>query len=300
MAATAQEFADLLEPKLSDIWHDPFPAQESRWEQVFNVRDLNKNTFWAAEMAGFGGLQNIPDGDEVTFDDPISPRTKSHTYSVKGLAYRVHDRLWRNDLYGEVEAFEQDLMDSSRDDIEQAAWNVFNNSFGTTNTGFDGLALISASHTRLDGGTVQPNKPATDAALSLAALHSAVVTIRKWKNHRGRPRKFDVKKLVIPPDLMMTAYELLDTELKPGTALNDKNVISTRFGIMPLISEYLTSTTAWWLVCDNHDLNFWWRFKPETDQRVNWETNSVERKVIQGYVTGFSSWYGIYGCDGVA
>lgn len=300
MAATASEFADFLEPKLSDIWHDPFPEQPSNWEQVFNVMDMNKNTITSAELAGFGGLQAQADGAEITFDDPISPRTKSFTYSVNGLAYRVHERLWRYDLYGEVERFEDDLRDSSRDDVEQSAWDVFNNSFGTTNTGFDGLALISTAHTRLDGGANQRNAPSTDEALSLSALHSAVIQIRKWKNHRGRPRAFTPDKVVVPPDLMMTLYEILDTTGKPGTANNDTNVLRGRFNLAPLVSDYLTSTTAWWIVCDNHDLRFYWAFRPETGMRVDWKTESIERKIRQGHTQGFASWYGVYGTDGVA
>lgn len=300
MAATAAEFADFLEPKLSNIWHDSYPSQESVWQMCFNVRDMNKNTITDAELAGFGGLQSQADGDEVVFDDPISPRTKAYTYAVNALAYRVHERLWRNDLYGEVERFEEDLMDSAKDDVEQAAADVFNNAFTTTNTGFDGLALISTAHTRLDGGANQANAPSTDEALSVSALHNAMITVRKWKNHRGRPRKHIAKKLIVPPDLMMTAYEILDSEMHPENANNTKNVIKSRFGLSPLVWEYLTSTTAWFVTCEQHDLNFFWRFRPETGMRTEWTTESIDRKVRQAYVVGFGQWLGIYGTDGVA
>ena len=188
MASTAAEFADFLEPKLSNIWHDAYPAYESKFSQVMNIRDMAKNTITDAKLAGFGPLQDQPDGDEVQFDDPIAPVKKSYTYSVRSLAYRVQERLWRNDLYGEVERFERDLMDAARDDVEAAAWSVFNNAFGTTNVGFDGLALISTAHTRLDGGATQANAPSTDEALSVSAVHNGLIAIRKWRNDRGRPR----------------------------------------------------------------------------------------------------------------
>lgn len=302
MAATAAEFAAFLEPKLSNIWHDAFPAHESKFARVFNIRDMQKNTITDAKLAGFGSLQNQADGDEVQFDDPIAPVEKSYTYFVRALAYRVHERLWRNDLYGEVERFEEDLMDSSRDDVEVSAWDVFNDAFDSSQAGFDGLALCSTAHTRIDdsGGT-QANRPSTDEALSVSALHNALITIRKWTNDRGRPRSHNPRLLVVPPDLMITAYEIMDSQLKPGTANNDKNVIVNRFGLEdPLISEYLTSTTAWWVVSTVHDLNFLWRFRPEGGMRTNWETDSIERKVRQGYVTGFGEWLGVYGTDGVA
>ena len=58
MASTAQEFADLLEPKLSNIWHDAYPARESVFPQLFNIRDMNKMTVTDAKLAGFGSLQD--------------------------------------------------------------------------------------------------------------------------------------------------------------------------------------------------------------------------------------------------
>ena len=301
MAATAAQFADFLEPKLSAIWHDAYNKYELKYPRVFNVIDMAKNTITDAELGGFGGLQVQNDGSEVQFDDPLTPRTNTHTYDVRALAYRVHDRLIRNDLYGEVEKFEKDLVDASNDDAEQSAANVLINAFTTTNTGFDGLGLCSTAHTRLDGGSTQANRASTDEALSMTAVKNALITGRKWKNHRGRPRAFKARFLVVPPDLMHTAYEIMDSEMDPETDNNTSNVVRNRFGMEePLVWEYLTSTTGWFLQFDQSDLNFYWRFRPETSMQVDWRTDSVERKVRQGYVVGFNKWEGIFGSDGVA
>lgn len=299
MAITAAEFQLLLEPKLSNIWHDEQPSEEEVYTKLFNVRDMDKNTITDARMAGFGSLQNQADGDEVVYDDPIAPETKAYTYAVRALGYRIQDRIWRYDLYGEVERFERDLMDSSKDDMETAAASIFNNGFGTTNTGFDGLALFSTTHTRMDGGTAQANRSSTEGALSLSQLHSALITIDKWKNERGRPRTWNASKLVVPSDLTIVADELLLSQLKPGTANNDKNVLQ-RFGLEKLRWKYLTSTTAWFITCDKHDLNFFKAFGPETGSETEFDTETIKRKVRQGRVTGFGNWTGVFGDDGVA
>lgn len=306
MAATAQEFADLLEPKLSNIWHDAYPSPESKFTRILNVRDMPKDTVTDFKMAGFGPLQDQQDGSEVEFDDPTGSQTQEYTYSVRALAYRVHERLWRNDLYGEVERFEDDLQDAAQDDAESAAADLLNNGFSTTNTGFDGLQLFSTAHTRLDGGSTQQNRPSTDEALSVSALHNGLIQMMEWLNDRGRPRMHNPRQLVVPPALSITAYEIVDSTKKPGTANNDANVVTNRFNLEdPIIWRYLQSAaggsdTAWFLFADDHDLNFLWRFRPESDMRTNWETDSIERKVRQGYVTGFGEWRGAYGTDGVA
>ena len=301
MAVSAAEYALFLEPKLSNVWHDAAASEASKFDQVFNIRDMNKNTITDAKMAGFGALQNQADGAEVVFDDPIAPIEQTYTYIVRALGYQVHERMRINDLYGEIERLERDLMDSAKDDAEVSAWSLLNNGFGTTNTGFDGLQLFSTAHTRLDGGANQANRPSTDEALSLSALHNAVITMKKWKNDRGRPRVYNPKQIVIPSDLIITAAELLDSVLQPGTANNDDNVIRN-FNLSTLEVEHLndTSATAWFMFAEKHDLNWFWRFRPQTGMEVEFKTETILRKVRQAYAFGFGEWRGTYGTDGVA
>ena len=64
--------------------------------------------------------------------------------------------------------------------------------------------------------------------------------------------------------------------------------------------NYLTSTTAWFLQADRHDLNWFWAFRPETGMEEDFKTEDILRKVRQGYAYGFGEWRGIYGTDGVA
>jgi hypothetical protein len=299
MAITAQEFSLLLEPKISNIWHDEMASEDEVYTKLFNVRDMDKATITDMQLAGFGPLQNQDDGGELAYLDPIAPQTKAYTYSVRAGGYKVQDRIWRYDLYGEVERFERDLMDSAKDDVETTAAGIFNNAFATTNVGFDGLALCSTSHTRLDGGTAQANRSATEGALSLAGLQAALITIDKWKNENGRPRTWTPERLVIPSDLIHVAAELTESQLKPGTANNDKNVI-TRFNLDVVRWKYITSTTAWFVQCNKHDLNFFWAFRPETGMEVDFDTDTIKRKVRQGRGVGFGKWNGIFGDDGVA
>ena len=299
MAISASQFRDLLEPGLSNIWHDSFDAEDSKFGRYMNIRQMDKNTITDLKMAGFGNLQDQNDGASVIYDDPTGVEKKAYTYSVRALGYKIQERMWMNDLYGQVETFERDLRDAARDDVETSAAGFLNNAFSTVNTGFDGLQLCSTAHTRLDGGATQANRPSTDEALSLSALHNAVITMHSWVNDRGRPRVHKPKLLIIPTELIIVAEELLSSTLKPGTANNDDNVIRM-FNLQKLEVEHLTSSTAWFMQADKHDLNFLWMFKPKTGSEVDFDTETIKRKVRQAYVGGFGEWRGIYGTDGVA
>ena len=237
-------------------------------------------------------------GDNPSLDDPLEPVSVTYTYSVRALGYAIHERIWMNDLFGEVRKFEQDLMDAARDDSETAGAAIFNNSFTDTG-GFDGLSLINTAHTRLDGGATWANAPSTDEPLSVSALQNAIVTMSKTVNDRGRPRMIKPSKLLVPPDLMFTAREILRSTLLPGSANNDVNAIR-EFNLDLVEWNHLTSTTAWWLIGDKHDINFLWRFRAKTGMDTVFRTDTIERKVRQGYATGHGEARGIYGTDGVA
>jgi hypothetical protein len=298
MTITATQFAVFMEPGLRNIWHESWPPRELQHPDVFNIGQMTKRTETDAKQAGFGPMTQQDEGEQIIYQDPTSAQQKEYTYVVKASGYKITDWMIRDELYGQAERFERDLMSSVRDDQEVAAFGLLNNAFGTTNTGFDGLQLCSTAHTRLDGGSNQTNRPSTDVALSLSALHDAIIQFRKWRNDRGRPFIATPRMLCVPPDLMMVAAELLTTTRgKPDTADNTRNVI-TDYGLTYKVCDYLTSTTAWFILGDNHDLNFLWRFQPESGSDTEFDTDIVKRKVRQGYALGFGEWRGVYGTSG--
>lgn len=62
------------------------------------------------------------------------------------------------------------------------------------------------------------------------------------------------KFLVIHPNDIMTARELLGSTLKPGTTNNEINAIRDE-GLTFMDTPYLTDTNSWFLVGDEHDIN---------------------------------------------
>lgn len=302
MAMTAGQFLALMEPGLDKIWHDAEATPPTQYSSIFNVGSLDELFREEAKMTGFGALQEQAEGAPLTYDEAIAPITKRYDYVVHALGYKVTDKLIRNEKYGEVRKFEADLRAAAEDDVELFAFAMLNNATSATEfSGFDGLALASTAHTRMDGGATQSNRPSSLGSLSLANLKSAVIQFRKWKTERGRPAVYKPKTLIIPPDLEMDAIEILGSSDKPqlgtvGSAGDDRNAINWvgRFGLNYKVVDYLTSTTFWALVGDKHDLNILWRFRPETGSEVDFDTETIKRKVRQGFARGFGEWKGFY------
>lgn len=305
MAMTTGQFLVLCEGSLiSKIHHDDLPLRPTQYQEVFKVSTLDELYLEEAQMAGFGPLQQISEGGEVSYDEAIAPIKKRWDYDTYGLAYRITKKLQDNDRFGEIMKLERDLDRSVDDTIETFAFGVLNNATSTSNaynTGFDGLALASTAHTRLDGGATQSNFANT--ALSYTALQDALVAMRKTKNHRGRPNRIDPNVLYVSVDLMHTAEEILGSPMRPSTTApgdtstaNNVNAINTlgRFGLQWKALDYLTATTFAALVAPEHDLKFVWRNKPVKKMEEEFATDNINRKVTMDVLRGFGEYRGFY------
>lgn len=294
MAMTMTEFLTLADADLDAIWHEEETPYEEQYSKIFNIvnqEDLYKRD---AKMTGFGPMSEIPEGGDVTYDEAISPITRRYDLVKRGSGYKITDKLWKFDRYGEVMKFERDLMRADMDDSEVFFFGLLNNATGTTiSSGFDGLALASTAHTRLDGGAVQANRPTSLTALSLTALEDAVIAFTKFKDDRGRPYRSMPEQLLIPLDLVLTAEEILGSSLRPDTANNATNAVRM-FNLSSLASPYLTSSTYWALVGDKHDINALWNERPNTDSEVHFDSDTIKRKVTKWLGRGHGEWRGYY------
>lgn len=298
MTITRAQFQLLLEPKLRNIWNDGLKTWELLYPRFMNIGSSKKAQETDYQMTGLGSLAAINEGEDVVYDNPISGSTKVYTHATYGLGYKITDEMVRHELYGQMAKFERSLMRATVDKQETDATSVLNNGFSTSYTGFtSGEALCSTSHARLDGGTVNANKPSTDISLGITALQNAIIAMRLWKDDRGRPVRCTPKFLVIHPNDIMTARELLGSTLKPGTTNNEINALRDE-GLTFMDTPYLTDTNSWFLIGDQHDLNFIWDLRPTLTMDTEFDSDVVKRKVKQAYSFGFGSWFGIYGSSG--
>jgi len=295
MAQTMQQFIRLADPDLDSIWHEDEPLVEEQYSKVFNVESMDKLYRREAEMAGFGPLVQIAEGAPVTYDQAIAPRERRYDFVTRGLGYQITRKLWQNDRYGEVMQFEADLRRADQDDTETFAFALVANATGTTvSAGFDGLALASTAHTRLDGGATQANRPTSLTALSLTALEDAAIAFSKFVDHRGRPFRSVPQTLLIPVDLALVANEILASSMNPDTTNNATNAIRNVYNISPMATRYITSTTYWALMGDMHDINVIWRNRPVQNSETDFDTENIKRKTFKDIARGHGRWYGYY------
>jgi phage major head subunit gpT-like protein len=201
-------------------------------------------------------------------------------------------------LYGfNARKFARALGRSVRYNFEIVSHSILNNAFNTAFNGFEaGVSLISTAHTNLRGGT-QSNRPAVDADLSLTTLQAAVEAFRAWDTEEGMPMLSTPKFLVVGPANMWVAGVLLGTTQLPGGDFNDINILN-RLGLTLIVDDYLTDPDAWYLLGDEHDMNYFDRRLPRFTDTDEFDSDDMKFKVTRRNAAGFGDWRGVYGSPG--
>lgn len=298
MTMTRAQFQILLEPKLRNIWNQSWPARALEYIRFTNITSSRKAAETDFKMTGLGAMLSKAEGADISYGDPIAGGTKVYTHTANGLGYRVTAEMQRHELYGQISKLETSLMRSAVDRQETDAANILNNGFSTATAGFvSSESLFSTSHARLDGGTAQANRPSTDISLGVTALQNAVIQFHLLLDDRGRPFSSVPRLLIIHPNDLMTARELLGSDYKPGTANNEINALRED-NLQYMVSHYVTDTNAWYILGDNHDLNFIWDLRPQLDMDEDFDSKDIKRTLMQAYSSGFGEWRGTFGTSG--
>jgi phage major head subunit gpT-like protein len=99
-------------------------------------------------------------------------------------------------------------------------------------------------------------------ALSFSSLSAATTAFRKLSDPDGNPLGITPRVLLVPPELELTAAQLMTQSLLIASGLASTssktvepsaNVLAGRYRVVT--SNYLTSASTWWLMADAADLN---------------------------------------------
>jgi hypothetical protein len=181
--------------------------------------------------------------------------TNSQTYANEAIAagIEISKHLVDDDQNQMYMKTIRDFAMTGRISRDKDAMSLYRDSF--TSTGGDGQFYFDTDHP-ITGGTMS-NK--LTVALSEANLNTAVVNLGEQEGRDGLIRGYTPHCLLVPYALFKTACEITDSELRSGTANNDMNVFSTKYGIYIKTSPYLGTAAGgndayWWLLSRNHGM----------------------------------------------
>lgn len=315
---TRGQFAQVLAPGLHHLfvqWNDLF-MKEMEYDKIFNMETSESAYEDEAEFAGFAPMNEKPEGEPINYTEALEGPSKRFQHTTFAQGIRTSWELIEDDKYNLIQQTPKALARSAQFRQEMDAANIFNLGF-TTVVSNDGVSLFNTQHPLLGGpeatsiapgltvgdlivsaGTY-PNRPTSDMDLSISALQTAVRHSERLIDGMGYPIVARPRHLFIPPELIFVAIELLASPHDPKSASNAVNSI-LRQGFDFIVGHYLTSSSAWFLLCDKeyHQLKFFWRHRLDEDYSDDFDTLSMKHIAYMRYSVGVTTWLGTWGTSG--
>lgn len=287
------QFGQLLAPGLNAIMFEWLKEHPEEYSQFLNV-ELSDSAYEEDQIvAGLGLARKKPEGEGISYDDPIQGASKRYIHDSYALGWQITREMLDDEKYNVMKKIPAELMKGSRQTWEQLGANVLNGAFGTTTTA-DGFALCHTAHPLLGGGTY-PNRLSPDSDISVTSLQDILIIFENTVNERGLRMRLEPRDLWIPPALQFVAGEVLQSQFKPYTGNNEINTVQGRLN--PAVLHFLTSSTAWFVTADEHFMKFKWRQKPTTDTIDDFETKGVKHSIYFRNSAGATHWQGVAGSN---
>jgi len=289
----SEQFAYLLDPGLRKIFMDEYALPEGQVDNLFGMEKSNKATEYDLGIGGMGDLEEFT--GTIGYDDFKQQYRTSYTHRewVKGI--KIERKLVDDDLYNVINKRPAQLALVAKRTREKHGATVFNNAFNTSIfAGGDTLALCSDAHTYVGTSTTVDNAGST--ALSATAVEATRLLMRAFTDETDNLLTARGDTLIVPPALEETAWEIVTSQGKLGTADNDPNFSKGKYRV--IVWDYLTDSNNWFMVDTRMMKMFlkWFnRIPVEFNKDKDFDTYISKWSIYCRYSYGFSDWTWIYG-----
>lgn len=286
---TLTDAANLIDLSIQDIWVKGSIAETEMYKSYYNVETGVVDYYVKdSSITGLGYAGRVVENAAVSASTPVQGYTKTYTQIHYGQLMPFTQFTW---FFGikkrNLEAITTEVRKACSDLRELRCADRLDNSYSTsytatdssgsyavTTTGGDGLALVSASHTREDGGTAWNNRitdgSTVNNSFDYAGLKAAFRTAALVPGPTGKPQNINLDTLVVsrgyaPHNRALEILGALNRGFIPGSADRDQAGLPTGYGsatangvatykivALPWIT---TNTSYWWMMDSSQALS---------------------------------------------
>lgn len=211
-----------------------YTAVEAVWDQIASIRSVSDyKTVTGVRLNGGFDFEDVgPSGELKSADASDETRTIKAKLTGRMSSITMVDIV--NDDLGALTQVPARLGRGAAVKLNKDFWSEFESS----NSTFYRRETAAAGN-----------------ALQISALRTAVASYRKLTDPDGNPLGITPQLLLVPPELEMTAEELMGSSVLitgENATRGNVNVFAGRFRVVS--SAYLTSGTTWWLMASPAEL----------------------------------------------
>lgn len=293
---------EVFEARQAELLFKGYTMQPTTYTKVFNVESSNKAYEDWFEVTGLGVFKLKPEGTPISYETPVQGTRRRIVHSTFASGYTATHEAIADEQYALLDKYPADLGEAAREHDEIIAWAMFNSATDANlyPTG-DGLALASTAHTiykpKDPAAATYSNLASPGVALSTTGLEAALTSMLLTKSREDRFIPLEPAFLVINPTLAHLAHQLLNTDKEAFTNENQVSTVATsRTGIQPVSTPYVTDTDNWALVCkkSQHKLCFYVRQKLTFDSSTDAQTKNKLFDAMKRNSVVAKDWRGTY------
>lgn len=281
MEVTRSQFTELLKKDMYLYSMESYSQLSPVYPQLFEV--VGSQSAYEQETIGIYGNSFVekPETEKITFHNPLEGYTiysKNRTFAdgievSMEMAEDTPPEKIRNFVLTQAQKWTEESERAKELHCAKffnyggytAGHDVFNAKItGVTPSGaptalcYDGKPLFNLSNNlrALYPGGSAAYYNGLALALSAANLETAYLLMTVTNNVDGAGRKINLmpENLIIPPQLMFTAKNILESSGVNGSANNDINPVQNL--LKPIVWQYLTDTDAWFIGTPKKALRF--------------------------------------------
>jgi hypothetical protein len=300
MAISRAQLLKELLPGLNALFGLEYKNYGEEHKEIYETETSERSFEEETKLSGFSAAPVKSEGAAIAYDNAQEAWTARYNHETIALGFSITEEAVEDNLYDSLsKRYTKALARAMAYTKQVKAASVLNNGFSSSYVGGDGVALFSANHPLVSGGTNSNRLTASD--LNETSLEAAVIQIAGWTDERGLLIAAKPGKLIVPPALMFTAKRLLDTELRVATADNDINALKA-MGSIPggyTVNHFLTDTNAWFLTTDvPNGMKHFVRTPLQNSMDGDFDTGNVRYKSRERYSFGWSDPLGMFGSPG--
>jgi hypothetical protein len=247
--AVSTNFADLLDPRFQQIFHDEYDNLPDMVGEVCDIVPTNgRNDMRWGQVGAFGDVPEFT--GTVEYDSMSEGYDTIMTPIEYASGFQVERKLFDDDQYSIMDQRPAGLAEAWNRTRQQIAFRIFNNAFSVDTKFYnntEAVALCSNSHTTRASGvsTASGFDNLGTSSLTATAVTAARIAFMNFRDDRANRRQFVPDELWYPNDLYGEATEILQSAGKPDTGNNNINI--HQGGYMPKSSVWMTDTNNWFL-----------------------------------------------------
>lgn len=250
MPATATGFGDVLDSRFKKIFYERYESLPSKLKSIYSFEETGpqKNQAKYSEIGTFSDFTEFT--GSANYDDMYQGYDTTITWREFTKFFSVERKLYDDDLYSIMDARPKGMATAAQRSRETHGARPFNLGFSVDNyfqTGGDGVALFSNSHTTTSGASTATGfdnlGTAACSAVSVAAGRLQMIGFRG-----DRAEKLSVMPdlIIYPPDLDEVVFEITKSKGKVDQNTNNANFNEGQY--RSLSWNYLNDTNNWFMV----------------------------------------------------